>query len=131
MSVAADLRNAPEDVPTSAMVNKTSKKKLRVIMLADEKLLPAGELKDFSEKQRELRKTEFDVRDAIETLGHEVFRSEFPTTFLPFAAPSMRTNRMSRSTLSRNSGALVISISTSSAILSCAGKPIPAAILAG
>jgi len=73
MSVAADLRNAPEDVPTSAMVNKTSKKKLRVIMLADEKLLPAGELKDFSEKQRELRKTEFDVRDAIETLGHEVF----------------------------------------------------------
>ena len=72
MSVAADLRNAPEDVPTSAMVNTTSKKKLRVIMLADEKLLPAGELKDFSEKQRELRKTEFDVRDAIETLGHEV-----------------------------------------------------------
>ena len=63
------MRNAPEDVPTSAMVNKTSKKKLRVIMLADEKLLPAGELKDFSEKQRELRKTEFDVRDAIETLG--------------------------------------------------------------
>ena len=42
-------------------------------MLADEKLLPAGELKDFSEKQRELRKTEFDVRDAIEALGHEVF----------------------------------------------------------
>lgn len=52
---------------------KASTKKLRVIMLADEKLLPAGELKDFSEKQRELRKTEFDVRDAIEALGHEVF----------------------------------------------------------
>jgi D-alanine-D-alanine ligase len=43
--------------------------------------------------------------------GTKCFRSEFPTTFLPFAAPSMRTNRMSRSTLSRNSGALVISIS--------------------
>ena len=42
------------------------KKKLRVIMLADESLLPDGDLKDFSEKQRELRKTEFDVRDAIE-----------------------------------------------------------------
>ena len=50
-----------------------AKKKLRVIMLADESPLPHGELKDFSEKQRELRKTEFDVRDAIETLGHEVF----------------------------------------------------------
>jgi len=55
------------------MIKKTSKKKLRVIMLADDKLLPAGKLKDFSEKQRELRKTEFDVRDAIEALGHEVF----------------------------------------------------------
>ena len=41
-------------------------------MLADEELLPEGDLKDFSEKQRELRKTEFDVRDAIESLGHEV-----------------------------------------------------------
>ena len=48
------------------------RKKLRVIMLADEKLLPVGDLKDFSEKQRELRKTEFDVRDALEELGHEV-----------------------------------------------------------
>ena len=55
------------------MTKKPARKKLRVIMLADEKLLPAGELKDFSEKQRELRKTEFDVRDAIEALGHEVF----------------------------------------------------------
>jgi len=52
---------------------KGSKKKLRVVMLADESLLPDGELKDFSEKQRELRKTEFDVRDAIEALGHDVF----------------------------------------------------------
>ena len=48
------------------------KKKLRVILLADETLVPNGELSDFSEKQRELRKTEFDVRDAIETLGHEL-----------------------------------------------------------
>ena len=55
------------------MTKKPARKKLRVIMLADEKLLPAGELKDFSEKQRELRKTEFDVRDAIDALGHEVF----------------------------------------------------------
>ncbi len=55
------------------MTKKTIKKKLRVIMLADESLLPDGELKDFSEKQRELRKTEFDVRDAIEALGHHVF----------------------------------------------------------
>jgi D-alanine-D-alanine ligase len=52
---------------------KKPAKKLRVIMLADEKLLPTGSIADFSEKQRELRKTEFDVRDAIEELGHEVF----------------------------------------------------------
>jgi D-alanine-D-alanine ligase len=49
-----------------------TKRKLRVILLAGEGLVPDGELKDFSEKQRELRKTEFDVRDAIETLGHDV-----------------------------------------------------------
>ena len=55
------------------MIKKKSRKKLRVIMLADEKLLPTGSIEDFSEKQRELRKTEFDVRDAIEELGHEVF----------------------------------------------------------
>ena len=55
------------------MAKTLRKKKLRVILLADERLLPEGNLKDFSEKQRELRKTEFDVRDAIEALGHEVF----------------------------------------------------------
>jgi hypothetical protein len=33
-----------------------AKKKLRVIMLVDEKLLPKGQLEDHSEKQRELRK---------------------------------------------------------------------------
>jgi hypothetical protein len=54
------------------MKNKNGKK-LRVIMLADETLLPEGDLKDYSEKQRELRKTEFDVRDAIEALGHDLF----------------------------------------------------------
>ena len=35
---------------------KPPAKKLRAIMLADDTLLPEGELKDFSEKQRELRK---------------------------------------------------------------------------
>jgi len=50
-----------------------AKKKLRVIMLADEKLIPKGNLQEFSEKQRELRKTEFDVKDALEALGHEVW----------------------------------------------------------
>ena len=47
-------------------------RRLRVIMLADEELLPVGDIKDFSEKQRELRKTEFDVRNALEELGHDV-----------------------------------------------------------
>jgi D-alanine-D-alanine ligase len=49
-----------------------AKKKLRVILLAHESLVPEGNLSDFSEKQREMRKTEFDVRDAIATLGHDV-----------------------------------------------------------
>jgi D-alanine-D-alanine ligase len=56
-----------------ARTKRTPRKKLRVIMLADETLLPRGDLEDFSSKQRELRKTEFDVRDAIESLGHEFF----------------------------------------------------------
>jgi D-alanine-D-alanine ligase len=50
-----------------------ARRKLRVVLLADEALLPRGELNDFSEKERELRKTEFDVRDAIEALGHEIY----------------------------------------------------------
>ncbi len=48
------------------------RKKLRVILLTDERLLPVGDLKDFSDKQREVSKTEFDVRDALEALGHQV-----------------------------------------------------------
>lgn len=52
---------------------RARKKKLRVILLADESLLPDGKLEDFSEKQRELHKTEFDVRDAIAALGHDLF----------------------------------------------------------
>jgi D-alanine-D-alanine ligase len=55
------------------MAKRKRTKKLRVILLADEKLLPEGDLSDFSEKQRELRKTEFDVRDAIEALGYDVY----------------------------------------------------------
>jgi D-alanine-D-alanine ligase len=55
------------------MAKRRRTKKLRVILLADERLLPEGDLSDFSEKQRELRKTEFDVRDAIEALNYEVF----------------------------------------------------------
>jgi D-alanine-D-alanine ligase len=50
-----------------------ARKKLRVILLADEDLLPKGDLKEFSGKERELRKTEFDVRDAIECLAHEIY----------------------------------------------------------
>ena len=110
---------------------KSAKKKLRVIMLADETLLPDGDLKDYSEKQRELRKTEFDVRDAIEALGHDYFRSAYRTTSPRSEAPSMRTSRTSPSIWSRNSPASVISTSTWSATWSCANNPIPAAIRAG
>src|SRR6187402_2222237 len=52
--------------------NKT-RKKLRVIMLTAEKFVPKGILEDLSEKQRELRKTEFDVVAALQALGHEVW----------------------------------------------------------
>src|SRR5215813_7672976 len=63
---------APQmDVPAMRK-KKCAKKKLRVILLADETLVPHGNLNDFSKKQRELRKTEFDVRDAIEALGHDM-----------------------------------------------------------
>lgn len=54
------------------MTDRT-RRKLRVIMLAHHKLLPKGQLEDFSAKQRELRKTEFDVKAALEALGHEVW----------------------------------------------------------
>lgn len=52
--------------------NPKSRQKLRVVLLADERSLPAGELSKFSKKQQLLRKTEFDVKDAIEALGHEL-----------------------------------------------------------
>jgi D-alanine-D-alanine ligase len=49
---------------------RKSKKKLTVILLADERLLPDGDLSTFSGKERMLRKTEYDVKHAIESLGH-------------------------------------------------------------
>jgi D-alanine-D-alanine ligase len=54
-------------------MTRYAKRKLRVILLVDERLLLKGNLKDFSEKQRELRKTEFDVLDGLQALGHEVW----------------------------------------------------------
>src|SRR5688572_18068686 len=57
---------------TTTMTIKV-RKKLRVIMLTDERLLPKGNFEDLSEKQRELRKTEFDVVAALQALGHEAW----------------------------------------------------------
>jgi D-alanine-D-alanine ligase len=51
-------------------VIRRSKKKLTVILLADERLLPNGDLNDLGAKERMLRKTEYDVKQAIESLGH-------------------------------------------------------------
>lgn len=48
------------------------RKRLTVVMMADERLLPSGDLASFSEKQRLLRKTEFDVKKAVEDLGHQL-----------------------------------------------------------
>lgn len=53
-------------------VIKKPRKKLTAVLLADERLLPSGDLADFSVKERMLRKTEFDVKQAIESLGHTV-----------------------------------------------------------
>jgi len=52
-------------------VPRRPRKKLSVVLLTDERLVPAGELSDYSEKQRLLRKAEFDVKRAVETLGHQ------------------------------------------------------------
>ena len=65
---AKSSKSAKADTVPSTL----AKKQLRVVLLADEKLTPKGQLEDFSEKQRELRKTEFDVKAALEALGHEV-----------------------------------------------------------
>ncbi len=49
---------------------KKPRKKLKVILLADKRLLPDGDLDSFSGVERMLRKTEYDVKQAIESLGH-------------------------------------------------------------
>jgi D-alanine-D-alanine ligase len=49
-----------------------SNKKLNVVLLADERLLPIGDLADYDSKQQLLRKTEYHVKQAIESLGHQV-----------------------------------------------------------
>lgn len=54
------------------IIKRSPKKKLRVVLLADERLLPTGDLSKFSDKQQLLRKTEFNVKEAIESLGHEL-----------------------------------------------------------
>ena len=51
-------------------VTKKTKKKLTVVLLADERLLPNGDLAELSGIERNLRKTEYDVKNAIEALGH-------------------------------------------------------------
>ena len=56
--------------------DRGSKAQTRIILLADARLLPKGELSDLSEKQRELRKTEFDVLNGLKALGHEVWPIE-------------------------------------------------------
>lgn len=53
-------------------VGRKPQKRLTVILLADERLLPSGELSDYSTKQQLLRKTEYDVKNAIESLGHHL-----------------------------------------------------------
>jgi D-alanine-D-alanine ligase len=49
-----------------------SNKKLNVVLLADERLLPIGDLADYDSKEQLLRKTEYHVKEAIESLGHQV-----------------------------------------------------------
>jgi D-alanine-D-alanine ligase len=47
-------------------------KKLRVLLLADEELVPDKPRKELSGRDAEIRKTEYDVIEALEKLGHEV-----------------------------------------------------------
>ena len=50
-----------------------AKKKLRVIVLVREDLVPPDSLEGYSEKDVELIKTEYDVVSALKSIGHEVW----------------------------------------------------------
>lgn len=52
--------------------NWRSRRKLTVALLVDERLLPTGDLTQHSGKDRMLRKTEYDVKNALEALGHNL-----------------------------------------------------------
>src|SRR5262245_34851670 len=57
----------------SSRPTRKGRRKLRFILLADCDLLVLVRLEGFSGKERELRKTEYDVSDVIESLGHEIY----------------------------------------------------------
>jgi D-alanine-D-alanine ligase len=53
-------------------VKTTSAKKLRVLLLTDEGLVPDKPRSELNGRAAELRKTEYDVMEALQELGHEV-----------------------------------------------------------
>src|SRR5262245_11488434 len=57
----------------SSRPTRKGRRKLRFILLADCDLLVLVRLEGFSGKERELRKTEYDVSDVIESLGHVIY----------------------------------------------------------
>ena len=107
---------------------RKSKKKLSVILLADERLLPAGDLADFSSKQQMLRKTEFDVKQAIEFSIISLLLSASQMICRQSAARSTPISPTSSSIWSKSSAASHILISTSSVFWSCCISGTRAAI---
>ena len=53
-------------------MTKPPAKKLRVLLLTDENMVPARPRGELEGREAELHKTEYDVRDALQKLGHEV-----------------------------------------------------------
>ena len=54
-------------------MNFKTKRKLRVIVLVREDLVPPDSFEGYSEKDVELMKTEYDVVSALKSIGHEVW----------------------------------------------------------
>jgi D-alanine-D-alanine ligase len=53
-------------------LTKAAPKKLRVLLLTDESLVPDKSRRELDGREAELSKTEYDVLDGLERLGHEV-----------------------------------------------------------
>ena len=87
-------------------------KKLRVVVLVHYSLVPPDDLKPDDPRFAKFR-TEYEVKQALSRLGHEVRMVGYMTTWVPSARPSTSGSRISRAICSRTSPATARSITTS------------------